>query len=114
MLFSILMVSCSCRRVLVVHLLQVGYLCPKAGLDSVSWVNTIPEDTNNLYVFALHGKSRHCALWDYDSLLKSNANLFEVSPKRLKDNEKYVVPEEGLSALRGQCVIVSLSHAIVE
>lgn len=60
-----------------------------------------------LYVFALHGKSRHFALWNYESLVASNANLFEFSLKKSKDGYEYVLPKEGLEGLRCKCLVIS-------
>ncbi|KAI8813664.1 hypothetical protein BJ742DRAFT_439287 [Cladochytrium replicatum] len=67
-------------------------------------------DSRNNPSFALcvHGKSLHQAVWRYDSLRRSNANLIEVSQKVAQG--KYCIPENGdlSGTLRG--LVVLLSH----
>lgn len=51
-----------------------------------------------LYVYALHGKSRHVALWNLDQLIKSNQNLMELGEERMNDGRSYLLPEGGVRA----------------
>ena len=51
--------------------------------------------TDQVYVFARQGKSRHMGLWGLADLLESNANLTEAGDKR--DHCHYVIPSQGLS-----------------
>ncbi|CAM1154311.1 C19orf54 (predicted) [Pycnogonum litorale] len=52
----------------------------------------------DIRLLARQSKSRHLALWSYSSLLRSNNNLIELSPSRIKDDHIYVLPPGGLEA----------------
>ena len=62
------------------------------------------SNSDSVHVFARHGKSRHLALWSWDMLLQSNANLFELDPNRIAD--EYVVPSEGLSSALSSKIVI--------
>lgn len=60
-----------------------------------------------IYVFALHGKSKHIAVWSLDQLLASNENLREIGEKRLNDGLEYRIPDEGVEdGLRGKMLVL--------
>ncbi len=50
-------------------------------------------DRSGVYLVALHGKSQRKALWRYDRLEQSNAQLVEVDPLRC-DPALYVLPPD--------------------
>jgi hypothetical protein len=63
-------------------------------------------DANELFLLCYHGKSPHQAVWPYEDLRKSNANLDSVGPEVLSSPEKYAVPDKGrLDGLRQNIVI---------
>lgn len=63
--------------------------------------NSYTRDPNNVYVLALHGKSRYLAAWRLDDLGKSNKNLLEFSPKKELDGLQYALPEDGIGGENG-------------
>lgn len=65
------------------------------------------QSSDQLYVFARHGKSAHLGLWRFTSLLESNRNLVEMDPKRTRPGE-YVIPDGGIErGLSGKALVVS-------
>ena len=82
------------------------HLCALMSEEGREFLSAICEsNSDSVHVFARHGKSRHLALWSWDMLLQSNANLVELDPNRTAD--EYVVPIEGLgSALSSKIVIL--------
>ena len=50
--------------------------------------------SDEVYVFARQGKSRHLGLWGLPGLLESNANLMEAGDRRSPTH--YVIPSHGL------------------
>lgn len=44
--------------------------------------------SKDLFLIVRHGKSRHCSLWPWVDLYKSNNNLFEFDPVELQNIEK--------------------------
>ena len=63
---------------------------------------------SKLFILAMHGKSKHPAVWSYEQLLASNQQLNELGPERLNSQLTYRVPECGVQAgLCGKCVILS-------
>lgn len=81
------------------------YLCKDnaSNLD----LNSLKSITDeNFFVLALHGKSRHVAIWPYKSLQSSNAQLREVGSQRLSESDRYILPEHGLSDVLGNHVVV--------
>ncbi|KAK6753388.1 hypothetical protein RB195_012774 [Necator americanus] len=71
------------------------------GLHSAPPDLHVLED-ESFYVFAYHGKSKHMALWSYCCLRRSCCQLYEPGPMRKAPD--YMIPEDGLSQLRGKCV----------
>jgi hypothetical protein len=49
------------------------------------------ESNSLLYVIAHHGKSLRPAVWKFNDLMKSNQNLYEISPKIIASSESYVL-----------------------
>ncbi|VDM49039.1 unnamed protein product [Toxocara canis] len=86
----------------------VGYLCCDLNESELVWSKQKPTCFDNMYVFCLHGKSRHFALWKYADLFESNANLNEIGEKRRTDGEIYILPCEGFAALKRKCLILHL------
>ncbi|CAJ0589868.1 unnamed protein product [Cylicocyclus nassatus] len=86
--------------------LLVGFLIVKADMTSLqpATSDTKVVDTNNLYVFAYHGKSRYMGLWSYTDLQRSSKQLNEPSPSRQPPD--FIIPEDGLSQLREKCVCI--------
>ena len=67
--------------------------------------------SDELYVFARHGKSAHLGVWKFTELLESNRNLVELDPKRTRPGE-YVIPEGGIKrGLCGKALLVSKAVA---
>ncbi|CAG4931051.1 unnamed protein product [Parnassius apollo] len=56
---------------------------------------------NNVYVLCRHGKSRFLAAWTLNELHRSNANLWEFSPKKAEDGLLYMLPEGGIGGENG-------------
>ncbi|KAJ1351265.1 hypothetical protein KIN20_007245 [Parelaphostrongylus tenuis] len=86
--------------------LLVGFLYVDDTLTDLrpaSAVMTV-DDENAFYVFAYHGKSKHMGLWSYSDLRQSSLQLFEVGAQR--SSAEYILPSDGLSQLRGKCVIL--------
>ena len=59
------------------------------------------------YLVAYHGKSRHPALWRHDALTRSNAQLSTVRSGDGMRQGSFCLPSEGISALRGKCLVIS-------
>lgn len=61
-------------------------------------LNIIINSVENydVWLIARQSKSRHPALWTYQSLAQSNANLIELSPHRANDCFSYVLPVGGV------------------
>lgn len=57
------------------------------------------------YVFAYQGKSKYMALWDLDTLLLSNKNMFEVTTKYSSENMLLPSGEDVLCELRDKAVL---------
>lgn len=77
----------------------------KAHWAVVCGVIVVTESLANsaTYVLSKHGKHGHLAIWSLKDLALSNANLFEMSPKRVNDDLEYVYPEGGMSGENGLC-----------
>ncbi|VDK22981.1 unnamed protein product [Anisakis simplex] len=89
---------------------QVGYLCQDMSRTELEWskANASQADYEHMYLFCLHGKSRHLAIWKYMDLVESNANLNKFAKRRLLDGESYILPSEGVRALKQKCLVSSL------
>ncbi|VDK25220.1 unnamed protein product [Anisakis simplex] len=59
----------------------------------------------HMQVFCLRGESGHLGIWRYANLVESNANLNEFAKRRLLDGESYILPSEGVRALKQKCFI---------
>ena len=79
------------------------YVLNGDALQSTSAIEEL-SDCKNPCVFTRHGKSRHLGLWKLSDLLKSNANIAEVSPQHSKHD--YVFPHESLSDCLGSKVVL--------
>ncbi|KAG8173606.1 hypothetical protein JTE90_018899, partial [Oedothorax gibbosus] len=75
-------------------------------LSSLSEIEKYLVSSTKTWVFAYQGKSRHMALWDLETLLSSNQNMFEVTTKY--SSEDMILPdgEDILCELRDKAVIV--------
>jgi hypothetical protein len=79
-------------------ILQLSSVPSDSAEQKVQRVNNTTPYLNSLvtkeqvHFLAKHGKSKRLAIWDYASLAASNANLFQVDPKRNNPLE-YVLPE---------------------
>ncbi|KIH64790.1 hypothetical protein ANCDUO_04896 [Ancylostoma duodenale] len=82
----------------------VGFLIVDVNLETLQHAScdVVVSDDNVFYVFAYHGKSKHMALWSYSGLQQSCSQLYESGPNR--QPPEYVIPEDGLTQLRGKCV----------
>lgn len=61
----------------------------------------IIETSDNIFVFAKHGKSRNLAVWELSALSDSNTQLTEFSPDRKLTDVEYKLPDDGLSGSLG-------------
>lgn len=119
-------------KIVLIHnstyfILQIGVLCELHG-NSYEWkvcqqdagypalFHAVPSSdisfpkncqAQHIHLCAKHGKSRHTAVWSMTNVAKSNANLFELDPNKMR-NGSFVVPEEGIFVgLCGKIVVMS-------
>lgn len=64
-------------------------------------ISGIIETSNNIFIFAKHGKSGNLTFWELSALSKSNAQLIEFSPDRKLTDIEYKLPDGGLSGTSG-------------
>ncbi|XP_035230430.1 UPF0692 protein C19orf54 homolog [Stegodyphus dumicola] len=74
-----------------------------------SYVKTLLDYAERIFVYARQGKSKHLAAWDLNELLASNNNLFEVTKKYSSD--QLVLPKSGLSELRDKAVLLKMRES---
>jgi hypothetical protein len=61
-------------------------------------------NTDLIYTFNLHGKSRFYGLWRLNELLKSNFQLNEI--ENIRNNSKYVIPVKSLAETLASRVLI--------
>ncbi|XP_055948278.1 actin maturation protease-like isoform X1 [Argiope bruennichi] len=74
------------------------------NLSSSLLIEKLLNFATKVCVYAYQGKSKHLALWNFDSLLLSNNNLYEATNKY--NIEDMVIPNTGLSELNDKAVIL--------
>lgn len=70
-----------------------------------SYVKKLLNCSENVFLYARQGKSKHLAAWDLNDLLESNKNMYEVTKKYRSD--EMILPEgDSLSELRNKAVLL--------
>ncbi|KAL7073516.1 hypothetical protein ACQ4LE_006920 [Meloidogyne hapla] len=89
-----------------------------SDLCSIKMVNSSTEfndfsrglkgDENCLYLIAYQGKSCHPAIWSFQTLLQSNAQLnMPAEGQNNNKNNNFCLPPEGMAmALKGKCLLL--------
>lgn len=70
------------------------------------------DSSEKTYVFAHQGKSRHMALWDFEHLLSSNRNMFEVTTKYSSENMVLPGGDDVLCELRYKAVLLESGNIL--
>ncbi|VDP08261.1 unnamed protein product [Soboliphyme baturini] len=65
------------------------------------------QHSESLYVFALHGKSKHPGVWPLHSLLRSNQNLVDYSHSKVLENAFRLPPGGVEEGLRNKLLLLS-------
>jgi len=90
--------------------LVVGFVLCSSTLNDTRWLTSDDKDEmsfemqdgDSLHLICLHGKSRHAGVWHIDKLRTSNNGLNST----LRQPELYVLPSEGVAALRGRIAVL--------
>lgn len=76
-----------------------------AAFEELPSRNLASTPPSNLYLLCYHGKSLHQAVWAYEDLFRSNANLYQVADDIMR-SDKHIVPGQGqLDGLRGWIIV---------
>lgn len=70
------------------------------------------DSSAQTHVFAHQGKSRHMALWDFEHLLSSNKNMFEVTAKYSSENMVLPDGDDVLCELRYKAVLLESGNIL--
>ncbi|XP_019642751.1 PREDICTED: UPF0692 protein C19orf54 homolog [Branchiostoma belcheri] len=73
------------------HCRDLYHALPDTTAPKLDW-----SRVHQAFLYARQGKSRRLALWKYELLHQSNAQLVEMCPVRAQEADMYIVPEEGV------------------